>query len=55
MKRNCPDHETTEEREERKAMYMGTVARASKGMITKEIWEEASKKFEEANKQPIYK
>ena len=42
--------ETKEEREERKANYMGLVARAAKGMMTDEVWKEASDKWEEINK-----
>jgi len=41
--------ETKEEREARKANYMGLVARAAKGLITPEIWKEANDKWEGAN------
>jgi len=41
--------ETKKEREARKANYMGVVARSAKGMMTPEIWQEASDKWEEAN------
>lgn len=46
MNRNCPDHETTEERAERKAIWM---ARATAHIDTPRIRREAEAKWAKAN------